>query len=96
MNKVVSLVPFFVIMLIGVFFLIKNHNTYLQHIKINHAIFDYQVYCIYNKPRDYDGYKDVAYSDEEPYDKTLFRIFDWGCENILPKEKYELVKQYIK
>lgn len=96
MNKVVVLIPSVVIMLVCLFFLIKNNNTYVQHTKISHAIYEYQVYCIYNKPRDYDSDKDVTYSDEEEYSKTLFRIFDWGCENILPKEKYELVKQYIK
>jgi hypothetical protein len=97
MNKIaIVLVVYGVFFLIGLFFLIKNNNTFNQHIKISHAIYEYHIYCIYNKPRDYNSSLDVDYCDEEGYGKTLFRIFDWGCENILPKEKYELVKKYIK
>jgi hypothetical protein len=96
MNKIaIVLVVYGVFFLIGLFFIIKNNNTFNQHIKIGHAIYEYHRYCIYNKPLDYNASLDVDYCDEESYAKTLFRIFDWGCENILPKEKYELVKKYI-
>ena len=27
---------------------------------------------------------------------TLFRLWDWGCENILPKKYYELIKPYME
>ena len=84
------------ILLVCLFFLIKNNNTFNQRIKINDAIYEYHRYCIYNKPSDYNASHDVDYCDEESYNKTFFRIFDWGHENILPKEKYDLVKQYIK
>lgn len=32
----------------------------------------------------------------EAYDKTLWRWWDWGYKNILPKEDFELIKPYIK
>lgn len=32
----------------------------------------------------------------EAYDKTLWRLWDFGCKNILPKEDFELIKPYIK
>ena len=28
--------------------------------------------------------------------KTIFRLWDWGYKNILPKEDFELIKPYIK
>ncbi len=35
-------------------------------------------------------------SHMEGYDKTLWRWWDWGYKNILPKEDYELIKPYIQ
>lgn len=32
----------------------------------------------------------------EDFDKTLFRLWDWGYKNILPKEDFELIKPYLK
>jgi hypothetical protein len=37
----------------------------------------------------------VNYDDMESYDETLFRLFDFGYKNILPKEKYDIIKPYI-
>jgi hypothetical protein len=30
------------------------------------------------------------------YPDTVFRLWDWGYENILPKEDFELIKPYIR
>lgn len=79
-----------------VFLGIKNFNTYYQGSKISKAIHDYHVYCIYNKELGYNYNADVDYCDEEHYLITLFRVFDWGYKNILTKEKYEFIKDYIK
>lgn len=38
----------------------------------------------------------IHYHDMESFDDTLFRLNDFGYTNILPKEKYELIKPYIK
>ena len=32
----------------------------------------------------------------EDYTSTLFRVWDFGCENILPKADYEIIKPYIE
>ena len=32
----------------------------------------------------------------ESYLKVIFRIWDWGYENILPPDKYVLIAPYIK
>lgn len=31
----------------------------------------------------------------EPFEKTLFRLFDWGYERILPDEYYQILRPYI-
>lgn len=69
----------------------KNCNTCGQQTRIAEAIFNYQIDCIHEgvKPR-------VDYDDMENYEITLFRFWDWSYEHILSKEKFELVKPYIK
>lgn len=69
----------------------KNDNTYTMHMKIVNAICNYQLQCISNK----ETYK-VNYNDMESYDRTMFRLWDWGYTHILPKEKFEIIKPYIK
>lgn len=32
----------------------------------------------------------------EDFEKTLFRMTDWGYKNILPKEDFEIIKPYIQ
>lgn len=70
---------------------IKNENTYRQHAKIDNAILRYQLCCIKKKVKPL-----VNYSDVERYAVTLRRLWDWGYTNILPKEKFELIKPFIK
>jgi len=31
----------------------------------------------------------------EPYNKTLYRLWDWGFKNIVDKESYEKIKDYL-
>ena len=38
----------------------------------------------------------VDYDDKEDYDKTFWRLWDWGHTRILPKDKFEIIKPYIK
>lgn len=76
-----------------VFIFIKNYNTFRVRTKIDNAIYKYNMYCInagtYNTER-------IKYNDEESYESTMFRVFDWGYKNILPPDKFEKVKMYIK
>jgi hypothetical protein len=75
--------------------LAKNEVTLRQHVRITHAIFEYHMDVINNHPLGNYIY-DVNYGDEEDYDKTLWRLWDWGCTRILPKEKFEIIKPYLK
>lgn len=72
---------------------IKNFNTPIQRKRIIDAIGAYHIALIDNNLL-YDS--QVEYSDMESYEKTLLRIWDWGYTNILPKEKFEIIKKYMK
>ena len=39
--------------------------------------------------------KEVDYRDEESYERTLYRLYDWGYTRILPADKMELIKPFI-
>lgn len=69
----------------------KNENTYENIARINHAIYDYKVDCMLNERQELVDYKDM-----EDYMKTFWRFWDWGYTRILPKDKYEIIKPYIK
>lgn len=69
----------------------KNRITYENVVKINEAIYVYQIDCIKN------GVPSIVdYGDKEDYDKTFWRFWDWGYTRILPKDKFEIIKPYIK
>ena len=68
----------------------KNENTYVMHVKIVYAIYKHHLQCIEQKET-----AKVNYGDMESYDRTLYRLWDWGYTHILPKEKFEIIKPYI-
>lgn len=69
--------------------LVKNENAYKNRDIIIKAIYEYNIAS--NRCGDR-----IDYDDIEPYDDTLYRWWDWGYENILPSDKFEVVKPYIK
>ena len=69
----------------------KNENVYENRTKINHVIYDYKVDCILNERQELVDYKDM-----EDYMKTFWRFWDWGYTRILPKDKFDIIKSYIK
>lgn len=82
---------FLIVALITIFILVKNNNTLNKRFIITNAIFEYNVDII-------NGIvigSLMSYDDIESYDRTLWRLWDWGYKHILPKDKYELIKGYI-
>ena len=72
--------------------LIKNEITFRNHKIIDDAIYHYN-----NNLIETEGRANFSlYDDEESYEETLKRWWDWGYKRILPPEKYELIKPYIK
>ena len=72
--------------------LVKTNNTHKQRMRILKAIFAYQ------KSRLNVGDTNFAvdYSDMELYDETDDRLWDWSYKRILPPEKFEIIKPFIK
>ena len=55
------------------------------------AIYEYHMHCIKNweKP-------DVGYNDMVRFNKMVFNLHIWRYTDILPKEKFEIIKTYMK
>ena len=71
--------------------LIKNEVTYHHRMRILKAIEEYKNMCF-----DYERMNDINCDDMENYVLTLLRIWDWGYTRILPNDKFEIIKPYIK
>lgn len=84
------IVSIFIFMLaVTILMLVKNENAYKNRDIIIEAIYEYNIAS--------NRYGDrIDYADIEPYDDTLYRWWDWGYENILPPDKFEIIKPYIK
>ena len=79
------------LMCLCIVILIKNEITCRRRLDIADAIFRYQIDCFYNNVCEL-----VNYEDMESYDNTLYRLWDWSNKRILPKEKFEIIKPYMK
>lgn len=86
-----SAIALFIAFIVCIIALIKNNNTYKQITIITKAIYQYQSDCIRNRNYKYL----VDYPDMKSYDDVFNNFFDWGYTNILPKEKFEIIKPYI-
>ena len=73
------------------FFMIYRANVaYKNRDIILDAIYAYQLDELHRN-REWQ----VDYEDMEVYERTVWRLWDFGYTRILPKEKYEIVKEYI-
>lgn len=86
---VISCITFMLIWL--VFSVIRIKITANNMCIIINAIHEYHIDMIY-KCKTYE----VNYEDMESFDETFKRYLDFGYTKILPKEKYEIIKSYIK
>ena len=70
------------------YLLIKVDVAFKNHMKILKAIEEF----MYD-----DNYEEALriLGELEELEDTLWRLWDWGCKNILPKDDYELIKPYI-
>lgn len=84
----------FTIIGVCVILMVKNSVTFSMHNKITDAIFRYKIWHIDHG--DMEAHSLVDFWDVESYEATLFRIWDWGYKRILPPEKFELIKPFIK
>lgn len=73
-------------------FIIKVHNSYKQQKLIMDSI---STYVDHNQNLYGCKLGGNMLDSIEPLEKTLFRIFDWGYERILPDEYYQILRPYI-
>lgn len=78
------------IILLGIF-LAKNFNTLKKHEFISTAIFWHNITAI-SEHRSEDC---IDYDVMESYEKTLFRVWDWGYKNIVPPDVLEKISPFI-
>lgn len=78
-------------LLSSIFFLIKNENAFKNRSIILNAIHDYNSKCL-----DDSRYDDMVDYNMESYDSTVYRIFDWGYENIVSKEVMKKIRPFVK
>ena len=83
----------FVISTLALIILRKNDNAFDNCVIIIKAIYNYKLDLIDKGDL---GESFVDYDDMRSYEAVLFRIWDWGYKNILPKDKFEIIKPYIK
>lgn len=81
----------FAIWLFVIMLMFKNDNTYKNHIKIVNAITDYSI----TEHISYDQFSEML-DGMEPYNKTMFRLWDWSPKRIVKRELYEQIKDYLK
>lgn len=74
-----------------VIFAAKNDRTYRLQTLFIEAIDMYQTEKISKGEFTYD----VEFDDLEEYNKTLFRMWDWGYTRLLPPEKLEIILPYV-
>jgi hypothetical protein len=67
----------------------KSENAFVQQKKILFAIDRWVSYT-----QDYETATMYLLRIED-FNKTVFRIWDWGCTRIVPKDVYEEIKPYI-
>lgn len=81
----------FVLLLLTVF-LLKFAVTVIHVNAIEFAIFKYHLMQMINNTYDPE---EVLYKYLKPFECILFNFFDWSRNNILPPDKYELIKPYL-
>ena len=81
----------FFLVLFAIIAIIKREVTFKNYCKVCRAIRGYRAVCRATNRKPVVGSEDMM-----DFQKSERRIFDWGCKNILPKEKFELIKPFLE
>ena len=80
-----------VVLLLNIVMFLKEYNANKMRALIYKSISDYR------RDKMRSGLISmVDYGDMEPYDNTVYRLYDWGYKRIIPKDKYVLIEKYIE
>lgn len=89
--KIIIFVVLFMVLIFSDFLINRNKLVEKNHCIIMRAIFNYRIACIYSRDLPL-----VDYEDMESYNRTFWRLLDFGYEHILSGEKFKIVEPYIK
>ena len=92
LNNVVLLLTIIIVLLFSCVMHIKNEVTYKNNLIISRAIYFYNIDRI--SKGDIDGI--LSYDVIKSYDKAFINVFDWGYENLVPKDTYALIEPFIE
>lgn len=73
------------------FLFIRNEVAYQNRVKILNAICDYNLNQISSET--YGSL--ISYDEMEPYESTMWRIWDFGCIRIVPPETFKMIQPYL-
>ena len=82
---------FLLIVILCLVLIIKAEVGFRHHEMLLDAI---QTYAL--ESEEYDKSIEIMEHMRGSYPDTVFRLWDWGYKNILPKEDFELIKPYIQ
>ena len=96
MNDIVFII-LAIIICFDVILLIKNKITFKNRDIIRNAIHRYVLEQIQNG--EFSSYSVInnfaIFSQMEPYEKTWWRLWDYGYKHIVPEDVYQKIKPYI-
>ena len=73
------------------FLVLRLHWVDAMRDKIYSALCKYTIFCLKSGITPQVKFGDMEYSG-----KTYNRLWDWGYKRILPKEKFEIIKEFIE
>lgn len=88
--RIICLSFLFSAFIYSILLFLKADNAGKNHTKILNAIDSY-----IKQGNDYKTGL-LLIDSMEDFDKTIFRLTDWGYKNILPKQYFELIEPYIQ
>lgn len=83
----------YALLIFSVVIIFRSEVAYRNQTIIGDAVYRYSMDMI-NK--DMFMQREVCFNDIEPFERTLFRLWDFGYTRLLPPEKFEIIKPYIE
>ena len=81
------------LLVLSTFIYIRAEVTYRNQRIIGDAVYRYSMDMI---DKDMFIQREVFFDDIESFERTMFRLWDFGYTRILPPDKFEIIRPYIK
>lgn len=83
----------YALIVFGVVLFIRTNVAYRNQTIIGDAVLAYSIDMI---NRDMFEAIEVRFRDIEPFERTMFRLWDFGYTRLLPPDKFEIIRPYIE